>query len=62
MDAKHHLIVANEVTNEGSNRAQLSPMAQAARDAMARPRLRVIADQGYYSGPPIKHVQISVSQ
>src|SRR6186997_3172659 len=30
VDAKHHLIVAHEVTNVGSDRAQLSPMAQAA--------------------------------
>src|SRR3982750_2548311 len=27
VDAKHHLIVAHEVTNVGSDRAQLSPMA-----------------------------------
>jgi transposase len=28
VDAKHHLIVAHEVTNSGHDRAQLSPMAQ----------------------------------
>jgi transposase len=33
VDAKHHLIVAHEVTNAGSDRAQLSPMAQAAVDS-----------------------------
>ncbi|MBB3003938.1 hypothetical protein FHX57_006317 [Paraburkholderia tropica] len=54
VDAKHHLIVAHEVTNAGSDRAQLSPMAQAARDAMGRTRLKAIADRGYYSGPQIK--------
>jgi transposase len=27
VDAKHHLIVAHEVTNEGSDRGQLTPMA-----------------------------------
>lgn len=46
VDAKHHLIVAHEVTNAGSDRAQLSPIAQAARDAMGRPRLRAVADRG----------------
>jgi len=54
VDAKHHLIVAHEVTNSGSDRAQLSPMAKAAREAMGKTRLRAVADRGYYSGPQIK--------
>jgi len=54
VDTKHHLIVAHEVTNAGSDRAQLSPMAQAAREAMGKKKLRAIADRGYYSGPQIK--------
>jgi hypothetical protein len=54
VDAKHHLIVAHEVTNSGSDRAQLSPIAKAARDAMGKSRLRAVADRGYYSGPQIK--------
>ncbi len=54
VDAKHHLIVSHEVTNSGSDRAQLSPMAKAARDAMGKTRLRAVADRGYYSGPQIK--------
>lgn len=48
VDARHHFIVAHEVTNSGSDRAQLSPMAQAARDAMGKRRLKAIADRGYY--------------
>jgi len=54
VDAKHHLIVAHEVTNVGSDRAQLSPMAQAAREAMGKDKLKAVADRGYYSGPQIK--------
>ncbi len=54
VDAKHHLIVAHEVTNSGSDRAQLSPIAKAARDAMGRTRLRAVADRGYYNAPQIK--------
>ncbi|HQC85412.1 MAG TPA: IS1182 family transposase [Rhodoferax sp.] len=54
VDAKHHLIVAHEVTNAGSDRAQLSSMAQAAREAMGRKKLRAIADRGYFSGRQIK--------
>jgi transposase len=54
VDTKHHLIVAHEVTNVGTDRAQLTKMATAAREAMAKPRLRAYADRGYYNGPQIK--------
>ena len=54
VDAKHHLIVAHEVTNVGHDRTQLSPMAQAAREAMGKKRLQAIADRGYFNGPQIK--------
>jgi transposase len=54
VDAKHHLIVAHEVTNVGSDRAQLTKMAIAARDAMDKRRLQVLADRGYFSSPEIK--------
>ena len=54
VDAKHHLIVAHEVTNKGSDRAQLSPMALAAREAMDKPKLKVVADRGYYNSPELK--------
>jgi hypothetical protein len=54
VDAKYHLIVAHEVTNAGSDRAQLSPMSTAAREAIGAKKLRAIADRGYYSGPQIK--------
>ena len=53
VDAKHHLIVTHEVTNVGSDRAQLSKMAGAAREAMGKRRLQAIADRGYFSGPQI---------
>ena len=48
VDAKHHLIVAHEVTNIGNDRAQLSTMAQQARDAGGYKALTVIADRGYF--------------
>ena len=54
VDAKHHLIVTHEVTNEGHDRNQLAPMAIAAQQAMGKRRLQAIADRGYYSGPQIK--------
>ncbi|MGO4726905.1 MULTISPECIES: IS1182 family transposase [unclassified Inquilinus] len=53
VDAKHHLIVAHEVTNVGNDRAQLSKMAQQARDAGGYEALTVIADRGYFKGEEI---------
>src|SRR5260370_1057929 len=37
----------------GNDRAQLSKMALAARAAMGKPKLKVLADRGYFSGPEI---------
>ena len=54
VDAKHHLIVTHEVTNIGTDHAQLTKVALAAREAMGKPRLRAYADRGYFSGPQIK--------
>lgn len=51
--ARHHLIVTHEVTNVGSDRAQLSKMAQQARDAGGYEALTVIADRGYFKGEEI---------
>ena len=53
VDAQHHLIIAHEVTNVGNDRAQLSKMAQQARDASGQDALTVIADRGYFKGAEI---------
>jgi transposase len=53
VETKHHLIIAHEVTNEGSDRAQLSPMAQAAKAALGVEKLDAVADRGYFSGEEI---------
>jgi transposase len=53
VDTDTHIIVAHEVTNQGFDRDQLSPMAIAARDALGRDDLHVIADKGYFSGTEI---------
>jgi transposase len=54
VDTKHHLIVAHEVTNVGNDRGQLSKMASAAKEAMDKRRLQVLADRGYFNSPEIK--------
>jgi len=53
VDAKHHLIVAHEVTNEGHDRAQLTKMAQQTRETLGAKDLTVLADRGYFSGEEI---------
>ena len=53
VDAKHHLIVAHEVANDGIDRNQLSSMAKQARTAVGTETLTVIADRGYFKGEQI---------
>jgi transposase len=54
VDARHHLIVAHQVTNVGTDRAALTKMAIAARQAMNKRRLQALADRGYYNAREIK--------
>jgi transposase len=54
VDARHHLIVTHEVTNVGSDRAQLTKMGTATKVAMGKDRLQAVADRGYFSGSEIK--------
>jgi len=54
VDTGHHLIIAHEVTNTGSDRAQLANMATQAKTVLGVDKLEVVADRGYYSGEEIK--------
>jgi transposase len=49
VEVDHHLIVAHEVTNVGTDRAQLSPMAKMTKAVLAADKLDVVADRGYFS-------------
>jgi Transposase DDE domain len=53
VDAKHHLVVTHEVTNQGTDRAQLSSMGQQTQEALGTDKLTALADRGYYAGPEI---------
>ena len=53
-DTKNHLIVAHEVTNVGTDRHQLSNMAEQARTEMGVETLDAVADRGYYAGEEIR--------
>jgi macrodomain Ter protein organizer (MatP/YcbG family) len=54
VDAKHKLIVAEDVTNAAGDRDQLSPMATAAQEVLGGATPVVVADQGYYHGREVK--------
>ena len=53
VEAKHHLIVAHEVTTFGYDRDALSAMAIAARDAMGADEIEAVADKGYFKSEEI---------
>jgi transposase len=53
VDAKNHLIVAHEVTNQGHDRHQLANMAKQAKAVIGCQELRVVADRGYFRGEEI---------
>jgi transposase len=50
VDSKHHLIVADDVTNEVNDLEQLAAMAKAAKEALDVKALDVGADAGYHNG------------
>jgi transposase len=59
VDTEHHLIVAHQVTNVGTDRHQLANMAGLARDEMAVETLDAVADRGYFSGKEILKCEIA---
>jgi transposase len=54
VDTMHHLIIAHEVTNSGTDRAQLANMGRQAKEVLGVDTLEAVADRGYYSGEEIK--------
>src|SRR3989440_12198680 len=53
VDTEHHLIVTHEVTNSGSDRAQLANIAKQAKAVLKAETLEAVADRGYFSSPEI---------
>jgi transposase len=53
VDTRHHLIVAHEVSNVGTDRAQLSTMAGQAKATLQVETLEAVADRGYFNGEEI---------
>lgn len=54
VEIDHHLIVAHDVVQTGSDRGQLEPMGQRAKEVLGVEELAVVADRGYFSGDQIK--------
>ena len=53
VDTEHHLIVAHEVTNSGSDRSQLANMAKRTKAVVQAEELAAVADRGYFNSPQI---------
>ncbi len=53
VDCAHHLIVAHEVTNVGSDRSQLAKISNRAKAALEADELAVVADRGYFNSHEI---------
>jgi transposase len=53
VDTEHHLIVTHEVTNDGSDRAQLANVASQAKEALGADKLEAVADRGYFNSDEI---------
>ena len=53
VDTVNHLIVTHEVTNIGSDRAQLANVAREAKAVLQVDQLEAVADRGYFNGEEI---------
>jgi transposase len=53
VEAKHHLIVTHEVTNDGSDRSQLSHVAKETKAMLDVDKLDTVADRGYFDSEEI---------
>jgi transposase len=53
VEAEHHLIITHEVTNEGSDRSQLSPVAKEAKAILEVENLDAVADRGNFNSEEI---------
>ena len=53
VEAKHHLIVTHEVTNDGSDRSQHSHVAKETKAMLDVDKLDAVADRGYFDSEEI---------
>jgi transposase len=53
VETQHHLIIMHEVTNVGTDRSQLSPVAKQAKATLGVEKLDAVADRGYFNSEEI---------
>jgi Transposase DDE domain len=53
VETENHLITTHEVTNSGSDRAQLANVGKAAKEVLRVDALEAVADRGYFNSPEI---------
>src|SRR5919198_5296834 len=53
VETEHHLIVTHEVTNSGSDRAQLANVTKQAKAVLQTETLEAVADRGYFNSTEI---------
>ena len=53
VETENHLIITHEVTNTGSDRAQLARMGKAAKAVLRVDKLDAVADRGYFNSEEI---------
>ncbi len=54
VEADHHLIVMHEVTNDGTDRSQLSHVANETKAVLGVDKLDAVADRGYFNSEEIR--------
>ncbi len=54
VEAEHHLIVMHEVTNDGTDRSQLSHVADETKALLGVEKLDAVADRGYFNSEEIR--------
>jgi transposase len=59
VDAKNHLVLAHEVTNQINDRDQLAGMSISAKAAAGAESLTALADRGYYDGPQLRQAELA---
>ena len=59
VEANHHLIVMHEVTNDGTDRSQLSHVANETKTALGVEKLDAVADRGYFNSEEILACEVA---